>query len=153
LSKRTLDMRIPITLGVLQTMGVIVLIVHAFGSEEQVDAALARPPVCDQAERAMLREDEARLRNVIREELTRLQARPLQRAGLPAAGRARSESGDRLSQELAQQIETYRAIGTITDEQMQELQTGIVQLDPSSRGELMSKLIQALNSGQMKGRL
>jgi hypothetical protein len=146
-------MRIPITLGVLQTMGVIVLIVHAFGSEEQVDAALARPPVCDQAERAMLREDEARLRNVIREELTRLQARPLQRAGLPAAGRARSESGDRLSQELAQQIETYRAIGTITDEQMQELQTGIVQLDPSSRGELMSKLIQALNSGQMKGRL
>lgn len=153
MSKRTLDMRIPITLGVLQTMGVIVLIVHAFGSEEQVDAALARPPVCDQAERAMLREDEARLRNVIREELTRLQARPLQRAGLPAAGRARKESDDRLSQELAQQIETYRAIGTITDEQMQELQTGIVQLDPSSRGELMSKLIQALNSGEMKGRL
>jgi hypothetical protein len=146
-------MRIPITLGVLQTMGVIVLIVHAFGSEEQVDAALARPPVCDQAERAMLREDEARLRNVIREELTRLQARPSQRAGLLAAGRARKESDDRLSQELAQQIETYRAIGTITDEQMQELQTGIVQLDPSSRGELMSKLIQALNSGQMKGRL
>jgi hypothetical protein len=146
-------MRIPITLGVLQTMGVIVLIVHAFGSEEQVDAALARPPVCDQAERAMLREDEARLRTVIREELTRLQAQPLQRAGLPATGRARKESDDRLSQELAQQIETYRAIGTITDEQMQELQTGIVQLDPSSRRELMSKLIQALNSGELKGRL
>jgi hypothetical protein len=147
-------MKIPITLGLLQTMGVVVLIVHALGNEEQVDAALARPlPICDQAERAMLGGDEARLRSVIREELTRLQAQPLQRARLPATGRARKESDDRLSQALAQQIETYRAIGTITDEQMQELQTGIVQLDPSSRLELMSKLIQALNSGEMKGRL
>ena len=146
-------MKIPITLGVLQTLGVAVLIVHALRNEEQVDAALARPPICDQAERAMLRGEEARLRNVIREELTRLQAQPLQRTRLPATGRARTESDARLSQELAQQIETYRAIGTITDEQMQELQTGIVQLDPSSRRELMSKLIQALNSGEMKGRL
>jgi hypothetical protein len=148
-------MNIPITFGVLQTLGVVVLIIHALGNEEQVDAALARPPICDQAERAMLRGDEALLRNVIREELTRLQAQaqPLQRTRLPGTGRARIESDARLSQELAQQIQTYRAIGTITDEQMQELQTGIVQLNPSSRRELMSKLVQALNSGEMKGRL
>jgi hypothetical protein len=103
----------------------------------------------------LLRGDEARLRNVIREELTRLhaQAQPLQRTRLPATVRARKESDDRLSQELAQQIETYRAMGTITDEQMQELQTGIAQLNPPSRQALMSKLIQALNSGEMKGRL
>jgi hypothetical protein len=148
-------MKIPITLGVLQTIGVVVLIVHAFGNEEQVDAATSRPTSCDQADPVMLRGDEARLRNVIKEELTRLQAQvqPLQRTRLPATVRARTESDDRLSQELAQQIETYRALGTITDEQMQEVQTGIAQLDPPSRQRLLSKLIQALNSGEMKGRL
>jgi hypothetical protein len=146
-------MKIPVTLGVVQTIGVVVLIVHAFGNEEQVDTATLRPASCDQTDAVMLRGDEARLRNVIREELTRLQAQPLQRTRLPATGRARAESDARLSQELAQQIQTYRAIGTITDEQMQELQTGIVQLNPSSRRELMSKLVQALNSGEMKGRL
>jgi hypothetical protein len=103
----------------------------------------------------LLRGDDARLRTVIREVLTRLQAQaqPLERTRQPATVRVRSESDDRLSQELAQQIETYRALGTITDEQMQELQTGIAQLDPPSRQRLLSKLIQALNSGEMKGRL
>jgi hypothetical protein len=146
-------MKIPVTLGVVQTIGVVVLIVHAFGNEEQVDTATLRPASCDQTDAVMLRGDEARLRNVIREELTRLQAQPLQRTRLPAPLRARTKSDDRLSQELAQQIETYRAVGTITDEQMQELQSGIAQLDPLSRQRLLSKLIQALNSGEMKGRL
>jgi hypothetical protein len=150
----TLYMKIPITLAVLQTIGVVVLIVHAFGNEEQIDAAILRPPPkCDQVERVMLRGDEASLRNVIREELARLQGQSLERTRPAATGRARKQSDDRLSQELAQQVEAYRAMGAITDEQMQELQAGIAQLDEASRKGLMSKLIQALNSGELKGRL
>jgi hypothetical protein len=147
-------MKMLITLGVLQTIGVVVLIVHAFGNEEQIDAAILRPPPrCDQTELVMPRWDEASLHNVIREELRQLQGQSTERAKPAVRGRARKESDDRLSQDLAQQIEAYRATGSITDEQMQELQAGIAQLDAASRKGLMSKLIQALNSGEMKGRL
>jgi hypothetical protein len=36
---------------------------------------------------------------------------------------------------------------------MQELQAGIAQLDDASRKQMMSKLMRALNSGDLKGRL
>jgi hypothetical protein len=41
----------------------------------------------------------------------------------------------------------------MTDAQMQELQTSIAQLDEAGRKQMMSKLMRALNSGEIKGRL
>jgi hypothetical protein len=44
-------------------------------------------------------------------------------------------------------------VGSITDQQMQELQAGIAELDEASRKQMMSTLIRALNSGELEGRI
>lgn len=54
---------------------------------------------------------------------------------------------------VEQQIENYRGVGAITESQMQDLQADIAQLDDAPRRQMMSKLIRALNSGDIKGRL
>jgi multidrug resistance efflux pump len=64
----------------------------------------------------------------------------------PSADRQRRES-------IEQRIEAYSAAGSITDSQMQELQAEIAKLDEASRRQMMSKLVRALNSGDIKGRL
>jgi hypothetical protein len=105
---------------------------------------------------AALFADEERLRNVVREELGRLQGPPNTPSSASSVRRAhgRDEPIHLQQQQLiAQQIENYRAVGSITDEQMQELQVNIAQLDAESRREMMSRLIRALNSGELKGRL
>jgi hypothetical protein len=51
---------------------------------------------------------------------------------------------------VAQQIEAYRATGTITDAQMLELQADIAQLDAASRRQMLSRLTRALNAGRSK---
>jgi hypothetical protein len=79
----------------------------------------------------------------------------VRRDAAPAvAQRPRDVSADLHRREaIAQQIETYRATGTITDAQMQELQADIAKLDEASRKQMMSRLLRALNSGDIKGRL
>ena len=89
----------------------------------------------------------------MREELAQLQAQqpPASHAAAPPS---RDEAADRRQQVLvAQQIEAYQAMGSITDQQMQELQAEIAQLAPASRKQMMIQLVRALNSGEPKGRL
>jgi hypothetical protein len=52
-----------------------------------------------------------------------------------------------------QQIETYRGVGSISAVQMEELQSAIAQLSEADRRQAMSRLIKAMNSGEIKGRL
>lgn len=54
---------------------------------------------------------------------------------------------------IEQRIDAYSAAGSITDSQMQELQAEIAQLDEASRRQMMSRLVRALSSGDIKGRL
>jgi hypothetical protein len=92
----------------------------------------------------------------VREELARERNRPATaNDALPAVSAPpRDPQADLERREaIGQQIENYRAMGAITDTQMQELQAGIAQLDPASRKQMMSRLIRALNSGDIKGRL
>jgi hypothetical protein len=158
-------MKTLMTLSVLQTIGVAVLIVQSFGKGPQSmpdqpssnsGAAISQQPRRATPDGDALFADEKRLRNIVREELARLQVQPTAPRGAPAAPRvyARNERRDLQQQQLiAQQIETYRAVGSMTDEQMQELQADIAQLDEESRKAMMSRLIRALNSGELKGRL
>lgn len=53
---------------------------------------------------------------------------------------------------VEQQIENYRGTA-ISDAQMQDLQADIAQLDDATRKQMMGKLLRALNSGDIKGRL
>ena len=140
-------------LNVLQMIAIATLVVHAF-REQPTGAQEAHPTIesANMAAPTAPRLDEQRLRIVIREELAML----LDRSGASPAVTTppRNPSTDLQQREIvAQQIETYRTTGMITDMQMQELQSEIAKLDVGSRKEMMSRLIRALNSGDMKGRL
>ena len=157
-------MKTLMTLSVLQTIGLAVLIIQLFGNgrqsaperQAQNAGAATSPQSMHAPDGDALFADEKRLRNIVREELARLQVPPNTPSSASPARRvhARDEPTHLQQQQLiAQQIETYRAVGAITDEQMQELQVDIAQLDEESRREMMSRLIRALNSGELKGRL
>lgn len=144
-----------ITLSVLQTIGIAALVVHAF-REERPAAPDLRPS--STVESTIGFDEQQQLRAIIREELSRLQgqlATPVEASPTaPAPARRRDPAADRQrSEAVAQQIEAYSSVGAITDTQMQELQADIAQLDDASRKQMLSKLLRALNSGDIKGRL
>lgn len=166
-----MPMRALTAISVLQTIGILVLVMHSFtdvdpegerSSHELGGANTALSPISARVDYDKLLADEQRLRKVIREELARLQSRSDTAASevRPAlaahAGNdsARDDSANRYAREaIAQQIETYRAMGSISDAQMLELQAAIAKLDEASRKQMMSRLVRALNAGDLKGRL
>ena len=54
---------------------------------------------------------------------------------------------------VEQRIEYYSSVGYISDAEMQLLKSEIARLDPDGRRIMMERLIQALNSGAIDGRL
>lgn len=146
-------MKTLMALSVLQTIVIAALAVHAFREPPRL-AADVRPanPLESTSSPAAASVDEDRLRAIIREELAQLR---VERDAPPqVAPRPRDRSAD-LQQRanVEQQIESYRGSGAITEAQMQDLQADIAQLDDATRKQMMSKLIRALNSGDIKGRL
>lgn len=146
-------MKTLMTLSVLQTIGIAALVVHAFReSPPAAPAPSPASPIAAAPAAAAPNLDEARLRAIVREELAQSDARA--DPAPTVAPRPRDVSADLHRREvIAQQIEAYRATGTITDAQMQELQADIAKLDEASRKQMMSRLLRALNSGDIKGRL
>jgi hypothetical protein len=150
-------MRTLIALSVLQTVGIAALVVHAFGAKHSADPE-PRPSTSSAAAISSASSasnvSEERLRTIVREELARLQSRVQGNASSSLQAQPRSPSVDVHQREaVEQQIEAYRGAGAVTDAQMQELLSDIAQLDDASRKQMMSKLIRALNSGEIQGRL
>ena len=143
-------MKTLMTLSVLQTIGIAALVVHTF-HKGAPDVRAANPPMATVSAVAP-GIDEQRLRAVIREEFARGQVAI---EALPAAAsQPRNASADRQRREVVEQrIEAYSSAGAITEAQMAELQAEIAKLDESSRKEMMSRLVRALNAGDIKGRL
>jgi hypothetical protein len=154
-------MKTLMTLSALQTIGIVVLLIHILGNEREPASARSAKPVAvasspsgsaSSATDAPLA-NEDRLRMIIREELAAQRAAQAN-ITTPPAPAARDEASNRLLQErVARQIEAYHAAGAISDAQMQELQAQIAQLDDAGRKRMMSKLIRAMNAGDIKGRL
>jgi hypothetical protein len=140
-----------LVLCTLQTIGIVILLAHVLGDERA--PATAAPATNPIAVTASPFADEDRLRMIIREELAA--QRTMQSGGTaPPPVAARDEESNRLLQErVSQQIDAYQAAGAISDAQMQELHVQIAQLDAASRKRMMSKLIRAMNAGDIKGRL
>jgi hypothetical protein len=148
-----------LVLCTLQTIGIVILLLHIFGDEHAPaatvhatnPAAVSSSPFASTSAAPLA--DEDRLRMIIREELAA--QRTVQSTGAtPPPVAARDEESNRVLQErVAQQIEAYQASGSITDAQMQELHVQIAQLDAAGRKRMMSKLIRAMNAGDIKGRL
>jgi hypothetical protein len=148
-------MKTLMALSVLQTIGIALLVVHAFREEHHPVADAPLAPAAMSAPAGASQLDEERLRAILREELAQEHIRPVQEPIPTDAVRPRTPSTAELQQRdgVAQQIEAYRAAGTITDAQMQELQADIAKLDAASRKQMLSKLTRALNTGEIKGRL
>jgi hypothetical protein len=151
-------MKTPIVLSVMQTIGIAALVVHAFREEQPARDAPASPPAAAIAPGAAQIVDEERLRRIVREELAQQHNRPASGHDTSAAQsapppRAATAADLQRRDNIAQRIEAYAAMGAISDTQMMELQTDIARLDPASRRQMMSRLVRALNSGDLKGRL
>lgn len=147
-------MKALMALSVLQTIAIAALVVHAFREPAHipVDVQPATAITSSTVSPAAPSVDEDRLRAVIREELAQLHVQ--RDASPPVAPPPRNRPVDPQQRAVVeQQIETYRAVGAITESQMQDLQADIAQLDDPTRKQMMSKLIRALNSGDIKGRL
>lgn len=146
-------MKTLMTLSVLQTIGIAALVVHAFRAQpdREPDPHPANPIAATVAPAAPSAGEE-QLRAIIREELARADTRG--DAQPVAAPQPRNASADRQRREVIEQrIDAYSVAGSITDAQMTELQAEIAKLDDVSRKQMISKLVRALNSGDIKGRL
>jgi len=101
--------------------------------------------------------DEDRLRQIIREELA---AQPDGKFGPAKQMDAvyASTSTDKVEnqyqrEQVAQQLNYYTSVGSISDADMQKLQMEMAKLNEAGRKEMLGKLTRALNSGELKGRL
>jgi hypothetical protein len=101
--------------------------------------------------------NEDRLRQIIREELHTELDREFQ-PGMQSELDSEPDSGDRAELEyrrelVAQQLEHYASVGSISDADMQKLQIDIAKLDDAGRMEMLRELSRAFNSGRLEGRL
>lgn len=160
-------MKTLIALSVVQTVGIASILVVMLGqpSAEIRDATTEQRVATAEQGGRMVRAHgsagasaapvDARpdIRALIREELAaaNLAATPTRPESLPATPKD-VVSEPRQREAVAQQIEIYRSVGSIDDAQLQELQTQIMSLDPTSRKQLMAVLARALNSQEIKSR-
>ena len=147
-------MKLLASLVALQCAGIVFLVYQALG-----DKRASPPPAAPASLTAGVQPvplDEARLRQVVREELAALTvtAPGATRPAVALVPAPRDAEKDRLQRErVAEQIDRYRTAGAISDAQMSELQNEIAQLDPASRREMLGKLTRAMNAGEIEGRL
>ena len=103
--------------------------------------------------------DDARLRQIIREELryltTAIREEAQESAQLDETAALASvedtQAGLYQRKFVDQQIEYYRSLGAISDSEMAALVVEIAKLNSSDRQPMLSKLIRAMNAGEING--
>jgi hypothetical protein len=157
-------MKFLVGLGVLQTIAILALILLV--ARDRADSVRPQPI----GENILPNDvrgrdlnassfDEQRLRSIIREELVAREkasrsVATTDNSAVKTEPDARATADQRIrSERVVQTLESYKSIGTINDQQMQELQEEIGQLDEQSRNQMMRSLMRALNTGALKGRL
>ena len=150
-------MKILVTLSLLQTIALIVVIARLGGHSPQATLEPPKAPHPTISRRLIhassISMDEQRLRSLIREELASELRVSSRRNDAHAAMQApaRDEAADQRRREfVGQQIEMYRSVGSMTEQQAQDLQAEILQLDPASRRQALSILVSAINAGQIR---
>jgi hypothetical protein len=158
-------MRVLVALNVLQ-LALITYLIAAGNPEDsgreremQTDGGpeVAGAPLSAQSRDA----DDARLRQIIREELRYLTAaireeaqESAQLAETAALAPVEDAQAGLYQREIVdQQIEYYRSQGTISDSEMAALENEIAKLNSSDRQPMLSKLIRAMNAGEIHGKL
>lgn len=162
-------MKILIIIGVVQVAMILLLFTKITDLDDQISqltAADQEMPASDDSgssevpvflRQPRVYENEDQLRQIIREELTaQLEGRSgpvtnLQDLASPVDGNPEEAASRR--EAVAQQLEYYASIGSISDIEMEKLQMDIARLDPASRTEMLRELTRALNSGRLEGQL
>jgi hypothetical protein len=116
------------------------------GEARVADAGPA--PTSPAATEALRCLDEVELRRVIREELAAAAAGKVPAHGLPAP----ASSADQV-EFVNRQVDEYIRAGVISESEMARLQSDIARLDPAARRAALQKLVRAMNSGALDGRL
>lgn len=154
--------RLLMALNVLQTIGVFMLLSRSvYEPISRLEPRLQATSVTSASthsmgsdpERIASSADEERLRTIIREEFGRqLQSHANEYgATTPVVEQPRDVVEDRRRHELvAQQVETYISVGSITQQQFLDLQAETAQLDAKTRTKVMSSLMKAVNSGDLE---
>lgn len=154
-------------LVIIQTIGILFLAYKAVATDSPavISAEVQRPaPAKSNSETAGAHSitnpefpGETRLRQIIREELeayAALDANSSKRPDSYAETTTRNNAEYRYQKEYVErQIAYFKSLGEISNSDMQEMQREIVKLNTSDRQEMLNKLIQALNSGEIKGQL
>lgn len=157
-------MRFLLPLGFLQTICLLYLILNRAGVplEKVEHDVLAAPAGRGSAMAAGGQLEEERIRQIIREEFQLLFA--TENFDSIDSDSAHQVSGEVTPQQdsgydenqkeyIAQQIAYHRSTGKISSRDMQRLQLGIARLSAQDRREMMSRLVQALNAGEIDGQL
>ena len=101
--------------------------------------------------------DEERLRQIIREELVaQLAALPgadSQKPATVAAGPIDEAEYQYQFESVTQKLDLYVSVGSVSDIDMQNLLSEIMTLNEADRKQALSRLMRAMNSGALKGRL
>ena len=162
-------MKILTVLGLVQVAAILFLYTRLADIDDRLDQTIAderRTSISDDsAESRSLNAsnvtgvyaDEGLLRQIIREELSaQLDSQPgpgTQASPVPASGLVDKDEYKRRREQVAEQLSYYTSVGSISNAEMQKLQTDIARLDPASRKEMMMELNRALNSGRLEGQL
>ena len=162
-------MKIITTLVLLQTGILLLLFAKIAGIEDAMTPAtpgaintsvtddLADMQSQNYSRETDLNPNEGRLRQIIREEL----GAELDRRAEPdkptdpvkVAGSTDTAETVYQRELVAQQLENFLNVGSISDADMQKLQMDIAKLDDAGRTEMLRELSRAFNSGRLEGRL
>lgn len=160
-------MRILVALSVLQIAAIVFLASRVMGPgpggpdraagadpvPTSISAEAANPSPASTEVRPLA--DERLLRRIVREELAAqlsLRAAPDEDAVEthdPILEAEQQEQRERVEQDIAY----YIGVGKISDAEMRSLQADISRLDKEGQKQALSRLVQALNSGELEGRL
>ena len=167
-------MRIPFVLAVLQVVviaGLGAVWVELYGLRSDMRTRVPDPPVSPAAgeiapvpsiagpeETAPVLTDDA-MRRILREELVAaltehsvMPARPTEPLHQDQDAPDDAEIGY-LRDSLELEIQYYIDRGEISDVEMRVLQQEMIRLPAADRRELLARLVQAMNSGELKGQL
>ncbi len=126
-------------------------------AQQQTDAAGFKNPVPRVDSSAALTLEQ--IQKVLRAELTRFKASlPAVSDGRDSSPPVQSNQADLLDQQLQfelvnQELDFYIQQGMISEQDMSNLQYEIAKLNPEGKKQAMSRLVRAINSGELDGRL
>ncbi|MDH5261764.1 MAG: hypothetical protein OEY82_10925 [Gammaproteobacteria bacterium] len=162
-------MKILTTLVLVQTGILSLLFVKIVNIEEKVSVveqvAQSRPvsdifsaPLTDRYSRdSHANSNELQLRNIIREELA---AHLIVMTGsdnqddstIAVESTYTAENQDQLNL-VAQKLDYFESVGSISEMEMQNIQTDIAKLHKADQGRMLNRLMRTMNAGDIKGRL